>query len=360
MSFGPATTAFLYNDVMKNIRQVIHDVIEQRVLPWIEQDGISNLLLPEQITPEHCARPIICRRPFLQLQEHELVIGLTGSAMYCIDHKRVIFTPGRIMLVPDGVPHCPAHSTIHFVSDLDPAKLSSTLWMRSYPSGVWTQIGTDLGDGEVLEATSPVMLPGPHFSSLMTSLLEEIRSKQLNYKRIARSILTEFMERSIRAAHSSSIINIRDFLPYRLSRPPASFREKATRRREKTASGKISGRVRVALEFIRSNYHQHIGLEDIAEAANSSATHLRRQFKDATGMTPIQYLMDIRMAAAKQLLLTDLKVFEVACLVGIEDHSYFGRLFRKITGVSPQKYRKQTARTAKRKPSKKSNSPTIK
>ncbi|MCK4623847.1 MAG: helix-turn-helix transcriptional regulator [Phycisphaerae bacterium] len=127
--------------------------------------------------------------------------------------------------------------------------------------------------------------------------------------------------------------------------------------------------MRTALEYIRSNYHQHVDLEDVAEAANSSATHLRRQFKDATGMTPIQYLMDIRMAAAKQLLLTDLKVFEVACLVGIEDHSYSGRLFRKITGVSPQKYREQTAKAArrggtrrspaKRRPSKKSNSPTI-
>ncbi len=223
----------LYNEAMENIRQVVHDVIEQRILPWVESDGISKLILPEQITPDHCAKPIRCNRPFLQLQEHELVIGLTGSAISCIDRKRFIFTPGRIMLIPGGVPRGPAQETIHFVSDLDPARLSSTLWMRSYPSGVWTQIGTDLGDEEVLEATPPIMLPGPHFSRLITSLLEEVRSKHLNYERIGRSILTEFLERCIRAAHSSSIVNIRDFLPHRLSRPPAGIRKKQQAGRQK-------------------------------------------------------------------------------------------------------------------------------
>lgn len=344
----------------RSLRETVHDCIEQHVLPWIEQDGISKLLLPEQITPEHCAKPIICRRPYLRIQEHEFAVGLTGRATCCIDHKRFIFTPGRIMLIPGGVPCCPAQATTRFVSNLDPARLSSILWLRSYPLGVWTQISTDIGDGKMLESTPPIMLPGLHFSDMVTSLLEEVRSKQPNYARIGRLILMEFMERCLRAAHSSSIVNIRDFLPYRLSLPPAGFGKRATRRRTKTASREIPERVQTALEFIRSNYYLHIGLEDIAEAANSSATHLRRQFKDATGMTPIQYLMDIRMAAAKQLLLTDLKVLEVACLVGIEDHSYFGRLFRKITGVSPQQYRKQTAKAAKRKPSAKSNSPTIK
>ncbi|MCK4626353.1 MAG: hypothetical protein KAV00_13630, partial [Phycisphaerae bacterium] len=80
---------------MKNIREAVHDVIEQRILPWVRRDGISKLILPEQITQEHCATPIKCPRPCcLRHREPILAIGLTGKAPYCIDGKTFIFTRG--------------------------------------------------------------------------------------------------------------------------------------------------------------------------------------------------------------------------------------------------------------------------
>jgi len=67
--------------------------------------------------------------------------------------------------------------------------------------------------------------------------------------------------------------------------------------------------------------------------------HARRAFARATGKTPLQYLADLRVEEAKQLLARGgLSVKEVAQRVGVPDPFYFSRLFRKTAGLSPQRY----------------------
>ena len=316
---------------MKNIREAVHDVIEQRILPWIERDGISKLILPEQITPADCARPMKCKHPCTRRhREHDLAIGLTGKATYCIDNKTFIFTPGRIVLLPAGTPRVSAQKTVRFTWDLDPDRPPSMLWLTVHPFGVRVQVSHTMDNIDAMEGSWTYILMSQHFNRLITCLLEEVRSRPPNYARVGRCILLEFMERYLQADAADALT-----IPIR----PEST---------KVASEQVLDCVQTARQFIHSNYQAPIGLDDIADAANASAHHLSRQFKTATGLPPIQYLLDLRMEAARELLLTDLKVAEVSRLVGVEDPYYFSRLFRRINGASPLQYRRKMAKIAKR------------
>ncbi len=336
---------------MNTIREAIRDIINDRILPWIERDGISNLILPEQITPADCARPIKCKRPCLaQHREGELGIGLTGNTPYCIENKTFIFTPGAMMLLPARTPHGPAQTRRRLIKDLDYNQPSSMLWLLSYPSGVWVQVIRIIEDTNTMEGTYPCVLLDLHFSKLMAWLVEEVQSRRPNYAGIGRGTMIEFMERCLRATSTDATVDILAVLPQPRRRSTSSVPSKTkgltTGKQTKAKAKQIPGKVQAAQEFIHSNYPMPITLDNIAESADSSHTHLTRQFKAAIGMTPVQYLLNIRMAAARQLLLTDLKVFEVAHMVGIEDHCYFSRLFRRITGVSPIAYRLKMSKKA--------------
>ena len=80
-------------------------------------------------------------------------------------------------------------------------------------------------------------------------------------------------------------------------------------------------------------------------ATGYSKDHIRRQFHAFTGMTPNEYLTDIRIRYAKRLLRQKnnlrLPVSEIAWMCGLYDAAYFCRLFRKLVGVSPSEYAKQ-------------------
>ena len=78
-------------------------------------------------------------------------------------------------------------------------------------------------------------------------------------------------------------------------------------------------------------------------ATGYSKDHLRRCFQQATGMTPHEYLTDIRIRYAKRLLLQRLPVSEAAMLSGYYDPDYFCRLFRAQTGMTPTAYQKKHA-----------------
>ena len=76
-------------------------------------------------------------------------------------------------------------------------------------------------------------------------------------------------------------------------------------------------------------------------ATGYSKDHLRRCFQQATGMTPHEYLTDVRVRYAKRLLTQKMPISEVALLCGYYDPDYFCRLFRSRTGIAPTAYQKK-------------------
>jgi AraC-like DNA-binding protein len=78
----------------------------------------------------------------------------------------------------------------------------------------------------------------------------------------------------------------------------------------------------------------------VARAVNASATYLSKRFKEATGMTFIDYLGRIRVEKAKNLLRNpNLRVSSIALEVGFQSVSQFNRTFKKVTGRSPKQLR---------------------
>jgi AraC-like DNA-binding protein len=94
-------------------------------------------------------------------------------------------------------------------------------------------------------------------------------------------------------------------------------------------------------KFIDKNFATNISLNDIAGEAYYSKFHFLRLFKLIYGRTPHQYLTDVRIEKAKQLLRTGLPVSEVCFSVGFDSISSFKGLFKRYTSFTPASYQQQ-------------------
>lgn len=98
--------------------------------------------------------------------------------------------------------------------------------------------------------------------------------------------------------------------------------------------------IRNLQEWLFKNYSKNIMVADLADRANMSQRNFMRRFKAATGETPIKYVQQLRINAARHLLENDLKtVREVCRKVGYEDLNFFRKLFKRYTGLTPTTYR---------------------
>jgi transcriptional regulator GlxA family with amidase domain len=93
-------------------------------------------------------------------------------------------------------------------------------------------------------------------------------------------------------------------------------------------------------EWIHNRHNSAITLHTMAHQFEMSVRSLNRHFKQATGKTPMQYLRQVRIDNAKELLKnTNLNIEEVAFRAGFTDNSYFTAQFRRLTSLSPSQYR---------------------
>jgi AraC family transcriptional activator FtrA len=104
------------------------------------------------------------------------------------------------------------------------------------------------------------------------------------------------------------------------------------------------GEVRALQHWMAAQLSQPLSLEAMAAQVHMSVRTLQRRFQAATGLTPMQHLQGLRMAHARELLASErLPVPEVAARAGYQDRVAFGRLFKKMTGMTPAAYRQRHA-----------------
>ncbi len=109
---------------------------------------------------------------------------------------------------------------------------------------------------------------------------------------------------------------------------------------KKSLNGQTPG-IERAIAAIRSDYNADESVETYAKNSGYSKYHFIRLFKEATGQTPIEYRIQIRLENACSLLRsTSYSMHEISEAVGFTDPAYFSRLFKKRFGQSPQNYRK--------------------
>lgn len=95
------------------------------------------------------------------------------------------------------------------------------------------------------------------------------------------------------------------------------------------------------IRYLHNNYHRRISLKEIAKESSQSVSNLCRTFKEGTGVTVLAYLQNLRITMAKRLIeKTNYSIATVAKLIGMEDESYFSRIFKREVGDSPNRYRK--------------------
>ena len=108
---------------------------------------------------------------------------------------------------------------------------------------------------------------------------------------------------------------------------------------------KYSSLLKEAMEFIQTHYnHEDMSLNMVAAAVNMSPNHFSSIFSQETGQTFIEYLTQVRMEKARQLLrTTSMKTSEIAYEVGYKDAHYFSYVFKKTQNMTPRDYKAQAA-----------------
>ncbi len=110
---------------------------------------------------------------------------------------------------------------------------------------------------------------------------------------------------------------------------------------ERTAVA-YSDTVMKMMKYIHSNWQKPIAVADVAKKICLSESRTAHLFKDAVGKGIHQYVINLRISTAKELLLsTDMSVSEIGEMVGFHDALYFSRAFKSEVGVSPREYRNQ-------------------
>lgn len=99
--------------------------------------------------------------------------------------------------------------------------------------------------------------------------------------------------------------------------------------------------IKRAKQYIEENKTEDISMRDVAKVVNVSTFYFCKMFKKATGLTFTEYLSQVRISKAKNLLLNpNLRISEIAYDIGYQSLTHFNRTFRRIVGQSPTVYRK--------------------
>ena len=93
--------------------------------------------------------------------------------------------------------------------------------------------------------------------------------------------------------------------------------------------------------YIKANFAKQITINDIADMVKVDPCHLSKTFKSVKGISPMEYLTNLRIEKSKELILNDpgLMLRDIAEIVGYTNQYYFSRIFKTVTGLSPSEFK---------------------
>lgn len=104
----------------------------------------------------------------------------------------------------------------------------------------------------------------------------------------------------------------------------------------------LNNRMEEILHLFQQHYNTDLNIHEYAKRANISICWFIRSFRAYTGLTPQQFIIQMRINRAKELLAySSFNISEIASVVGYDDQFYFSRIFKKMTGMSPSAYQQK-------------------
>lgn len=114
--------------------------------------------------------------------------------------------------------------------------------------------------------------------------------------------------------------------------------EKVNEKRSNTSNEKV----KEIIDYINNNFNKPISVDIIADEVQLNSCYLGRLFKQYTNLSIVDYINQIRINNALELLTkTDMKIFEIADAVGFNNTHYFIKIFKKQMNMTPGQYREQ-------------------
>ena len=111
--------------------------------------------------------------------------------------------------------------------------------------------------------------------------------------------------------------------------------------KEKKSTG-IRKEILLIKNYVQQHYSQDIDLNTISSLVNMCPSHMSNLFKKETGINFSSYLTEVRMDAAKHLLQnSDTLIYEIAEATGYSNSGYFGKVFKKYYGITPEEYKRK-------------------
>lgn len=240
--------------------------------------------------------------------EHiEMHVIRQGRAVFYIDRELYEVQAGDLIIANRNELHAGYSTAVPYEAALlvfDPTDLSREL-------------------GEKNLRFQSLVRDDPTVRQMMNDVFAAWEERELGYRALCRARVTELLVYLCRRYGAESV----------------SAKDTDRRRRDLE-------RLQPALDYIEQNYAERISVTRLAEILCLSPDRLGHLFRDGVGQAPLQYINEIRLRKAMQLLKTEeYTVTEVALAVGFFDYNHFGRQFRRRYGCTPNQVRQGKADT---------------
>ena len=245
----------------------------------------------------------------------EIGICSQGQGTMRLEDQQVDFSAGMISIIPANFPHNTvpegeAGNTWAYLF-VDPEKVLATF----YPDDILLQqrLLENINRQSFLGKDSEI----PDLKKVITCILNEMGNTP------------EFYRESVKGLSLSLLLMI------------ARLNSKQEITQEMLHQKNGFDQVRPALEYIRDKFATPMKIAEIASVCHMSESHFRRLFEENLGMTPVDYLNQVRIKKACDLIRkTGYSMEEIAVKVGFSTTSTFNRNFKRIIGTSPYHWKK--------------------
>ena len=289
-------------------------------LRYIIKDGVHNLHY--DFKESRCELFILFNQRLEPVHIHdfdELVVIFGGSAIHVIDDEEYPVVRGDVFVVR-GDHH-------HTFKNLENLNVANFLFRRDYFETLKKEFAN---------------LPG--FKALFVDETRYRKNQKFKSKLHLNSVQLQEIIHLLNAindeqadtlpGYNEAKERIFEFLLIKICRDYS---------KEQTPNSKSLLRISKAIDFMENNYKQKISIQILSQKTGMSESNFRLCFKKITGLSPINFLIKLRIEKAVDLMESNysMNITEISSLIGFNDSAYFSKKFKKIIGINPLAFQKK-------------------